>query len=101
MKILVRSGCKVAWLLLLWLLEDLGCCYFDLACKNSDDAGKNGRLHKNKRRRNHSIISPASARSSSLFLQVFISTHAGKSEILYWVLQLDCNGFNDANMVVK
>ena len=45
----------MAWLLLLWLLDDLDCCYFEFAGKNGDDAGKNGRRRKKWRRRNGSI----------------------------------------------
>ncbi|TMW87895.1 hypothetical protein EJD97_019307 [Solanum chilense] len=46
-------------------------------------------------------ISPASTRSSTLFRPIFIAIHAEKSKMLYWVLQLDSNGFYDAGLVVK
>ena len=88
-------------MLLLWLLDDLGYCYFDLAGKNGDAAGKNGRRRQKWKRHNDSIISLASTRSSTLFRPVCIAIHAGKSEMLYWVLQLDSNGFYDAGLVVK
>nr|XP_010325222.1 uncharacterized protein LOC101264141 [Solanum lycopersicum] len=44
-------------------------------------------------------ISPASTRSSTLFGPVCIAIHAEKSKMPYWVLQLDSNGFYDADLV--
>ncbi|TMW80759.1 hypothetical protein EJD97_015521, partial [Solanum chilense] len=60
----------------------------DAAVKNGDDAMAPS-------------ISPASTRSSTLFRSVCIAIHARKLEMLYWVLQLDSNGFYDADLVVK
>ena len=87
--------------MLLWLLDDLGYCYFDLAGKNGDAAGKNGRRRQKWKRRNDSIISPASTRSSTLFQLICIAIHAEKSKMLYWVLQLHSNGFYVAGLVMK
>ncbi|TMW93038.1 hypothetical protein EJD97_012271 [Solanum chilense] len=60
----------------------------DVAVKNGDEAMTPS-------------ISPVSTRSSTLFRPVCIAIHAGKSEMLYWVLQLNSNGFYDAGLVVK
>ncbi|TMX05728.1 hypothetical protein EJD97_004322 [Solanum chilense] len=46
-------------------------------------------------------ISPASTRSSTLFRPFCIVVRAGKLKILYWVVQVDSNGFYDARLVVK
>ncbi|TMW90604.1 hypothetical protein EJD97_015487 [Solanum chilense] len=45
--------------------------------------------------------SPSSTISSTLYRPVCISIHAKKLEMLYWVLQLNSNGFYDTNLVVK
>ena len=82
-------------MLLLWLLDDLGCCYFDLSCKNGDDAGKNVDDAM------APSISLGSTRSSTLFRPVCIAIHAEKLKMLNWVLQLNSNGFYDADLVVK
>ncbi|TMW96866.1 hypothetical protein EJD97_006651 [Solanum chilense] len=60
----------------------------DVAGKNVDDAMAPS-------------ISLASTRSSTLFRPVCIAIHAEKSKMLYWVLQLDSNGFYDTGLVVK
>ncbi|TMW93707.1 hypothetical protein EJD97_011259, partial [Solanum chilense] len=60
----------------------------DVTVKNGDDAMAPS-------------ISPPSTRSSTLFRPVCIAIPVEKSEMLYWVLQLDSSGFYDADLVVK
>ena len=91
----------MACLLLLWLLDDFGCYYLISSVKMAMTLAKMDASVKNGDDAMAPSISLASTRSSTLFRPICIVIHAVKLEMLYWVLQLDFNGFYDAGLVVK